>query len=318
MSTDFKHVRKLLFNAILDTDRRGEGVRRKHRAEFRASSGGVCPRNVALTEWAKYGKGVPRVEWRIESMIYTAVGTAVHEAVQQWLGLKGLLWGSWECRVCGKTWTNRRSPGWHCGQLVHYIEYSLVHPDPYIGEYGHADGLLLVPMDLGYVVLELKTTSLRQAKIRQKEGPFRSARRQAHTYAEFFELGWARVIHRDVAGNVIFNKRARLPKGRCFGVLIIYIPRDRPTMKLWVPWFRRTKRGGVADLEALVPHTRRQIKRGELPPPRCEKRSDARDEFWRWCPWAETCFSPNCDEIAELLYKRYRKAKAKERKSKER
>jgi len=314
MGTDFKHIRKLVYTALLDTDRKGEGIRTKHRAEFRASSGGVCARNVALTEWAKYGKGVPKTERRIESMLYTAIGTAVHEAVQQWLGYKRLLWGSWECRVCGKTWTNRRSPGRHCGQLVHYIEYSLVHPNPAIGEYGHADGILLVPMGLGYVVLELKTTSLRQAVIRAKEGPFRSARRQAHLYAEFFERGWARVIHRNAAGEVLFDKPARLPKGKCFGVFIIYIPRDRPTMKQWVPWFRRIKRGQIDTLEEIVPLTRKQIKRGVLPPPRCEQRSDARDEFWRWCPWTETCFSPNCEEIAEMLYQRYRRAKAKERK----
>jgi len=311
MSSGIARIRKVVSTAFLEMDERGKGWPMHHRAEFRASSGGICPRDIALTTWVSKSHSPPTEEWRLESLLYTNMGTAAHATVQAFLGYHGLLYGSWECKDCKKIWLNCLSPRVCCGQMPEYIEYSLVHPNPLIGidggEYGHCDGIIPTPWGYDYLALEIKSVSLgRQTRV-VKDGPFEEHLDQVSVYGEFFNCGYCAVRKRGKStlkhhrGRILWDKPAVLPPGECAGVMMIYIPRDNPRIRNWTPFFRKIKRGGLARLEKTVPNTMRRISKGILPPGHCNVRADACDEYWRWCPWVEVCFSPSRDEIVAKL-----------------
>jgi len=247
------------------------------------------------------------------------MGTAAHATTQAFLGYKRVLWGSWECKHCGKRWLNQLGPGVICcGDLPDYIEYSVIHPDKRIGvdgEYGHLDGIIPMPWGMDYVVIDFKTASIRIAEDKKKNGPAESHRMQTSVYGEFCNAGLARVRQRGLPtpdnfrGEILWEAEAVLPPGRCIGGTVIYIPRDSPRMKNWVVLTRPLLKGLKRDLERSVPKTRKKTRKGILPEPRCSCRQDARNEFWRWCPWTEVCFSPDPEAIAKVLYRRYREAR---------
>lgn len=305
MLSHMRQVLKELFGKIQD---RGQGVPRLHRADFRASSGrGICPLDVALTTWAKKGDGAPEEDWKLASLFYVAIGTAVHSVVQNYLGYKRLLWGSWECPHCGKIWANQLGPGiLCCGEMPEYVEYSLVHPDKSIGEYGHCDGI--VPLGIkDYVVIEFKTISLAGKEDRSKYGPYDEHAEQASVYAEMFNKGYCSVIQRlppapgQRHGAVKWKKAAVLPPGKCVGILVVYIARDNPDPKNWVFLPRKITPGVLAHVEKVVPQARAAIKKGQTPEGTCKVRADALDEFGTWCPWVDTCFSRSRDKIIESI-----------------
>lgn len=320
MGLSLRRVKRAVSELFKEADARGTGFREKHRAEFRASSGGICARDVAFTKWAKAAGIHPTGEWKLESLLYVAIGTAAHEVVQKYLGWKGIIYGSWECRYCGEVWLNQKSPGTCCGHLVDYIEYALVHPDKRIGingEYGHCDGVIPLPWGHHFIIVEFKTAGLHIARARKKHGPTRSHEDQASVYGEMMNKGYVKVVKRgpptadNHRGEIEWTEDAKLPPGRAVAILVIYIPRDSPKISKWIPLFRPIKKGVLRDVEKRVPKTMRQIRKGEVPPGRCQERSDARDEYGKWCPWTETCFSPDTDYLAERMYRKYRAAMKK-------
>lgn len=323
MAVTLKRVKRAVKSLLAEADSRGGGLRRKLRGEFRASSHGACERKVALTRWASEGRGAPSEEWRLESLFYVAMGNAVHETVQAFLGWKGITWGSWICRYCGHTKVNGKSPGLCCGHPMEYIEYSCVHPDKRVGVdgvYGHIDGIVPMPWGMHYIIIEYKTASLSVQKQRVSANqPYEYTIDQASVYGEFCNAGLVEVIHRgpptanNHRGEILWRKPAKLPPGKCIGILVIYIPRDNPRMANWTMFFRRLRKGMLKDIETRILKAEKDIRKGRLPPGRCECRADAKDEFNKWCAWTETCFSTHTEEIGKGLYDRAKKMR-KERK----
>lgn len=322
------HFRDMIFGMLREVDEPGKGLMQDHRASVRASSLPICWRDYALTTWAKKGRGsVPREEWGLGNLLFVEIGTAVHRVAQAYLGRGKVLYGSWECVVCGKTWVNQVSPGNCCGKMPDYIEYTAVHPNKrigYNGEFGHIDGILPLPHNLGYIVVEFKTTGIELAKGIRKNGPYEKHQRQASAYFEFCEAGLLKVIKRSnpkpkyPRGKVIWTRDAKMPPGGPVGILYVYIIRDKPRMHHWIPLLRPPVRGELERLERDSVKAQRNVDRGKLPRGVCKIRSDARDEWGSWCPWVAVCFADNPDvvrETAEKLYLEYaRRQELKERK----
>jgi len=272
-----------------------------HRAEIRASSLPFCYRDIALTAWAKKGNRCPTKEWSLGATLYTDIGTAVHASIQRYLGGAGFLWGSWKCNHCGKVYLNQTSPGVCCEDLVEYVEYSLVHPNPEIGEFGHCDGIIVLPHKMGWFELEIKTTGQSLAAKRKEQGPAEEHQQQVGIYHEMFDAGYARVRERgrpepgERHGPILIDEKAKMPPGPHLKVvLVIYVLRDKPKPRYWIPLVRRPRLGGLADIEKNVPRVKKAIRIGTLPPGTCKKYDDAKNpyNFREVCPWArEVCFN---------------------------
>lgn len=307
---------KGLFDGIDD-----EGLLRAHRADIRASSLPFCDMDVALTHWSKEGSGIqPKERWQIGNLLFVSIGTAVHEAMQAYFGYTGVLYGSWECRVCEKTWVNQMSPGKCCGQMTDYIEFSLVHTDPRFGrrgdgEFGHCDGIIPLPDGNGYLILEIKTTGESMVKVVRSKGAFPKHRAQASVYYDMFKEGYARVIHRGrptpehPEGKTIFDVPGIMPPGGPQGILFIYVLRDKPRMKYWTMLVHKPLKDTLKNLEKQIPRilNDRTNPGDDLPSMKCKTKADATNEFGTTCPWRGICFSPSKESAVKDIRKTYLK-----------
>lgn len=321
-----RDLRKKVFGLFDELVNESQGIEVDHRAEVRASSLPICWRDIALTEWARRAGRMPTKKWHLGSELYTSIGTSAHESIQKFLGISGVLWGSWECHKCGKMYLNQKMPGTCCGEIPEYIEYSLVHPNPAIGEFGHCDGLVILPFGLGYVVLEIKTTGESLASSRRVKGPADEHHMQGSVYHDMFKKGFARVRKRgpktpeNRRGEVIFDADAEMPPGKLRkAILFIYVRRDRPKPKFWIPLLVKPLKGTLKDIERDAPRTRKAIEKGKVPPGRCRKFLDARNPYnWKdICPWAKpVCFAPDPKGEAEHLFELSKNPRKKPHKEK--
>lgn len=291
-----------------------------HRAELRASSiGRYCPRDHVLTAWATKAGTVPLKPWKLGASLYTSIGTVSHSTIQQYLGLAQILWGSWECLSCGKIWLNSLSPGLCCGALVDYIEYSLIHPSPHIGEFGHVDGIAALPHGLGYLPIEIKTSGESTVDDRRKNGPLEEHHKQGSVYHAMLSRGYGVVrkrsppepgVHR---GKVQWDKKAKFPGRLHNAILFIYVRRDKPRPRNWIPLLRKPLPGQLEYVEEVAPVVRSGIKSGKLPEGRCKSVADATSPYdWKdVCPWAHSvCFCSRPKTAAAAIF-----AKSKEKRA---
>lgn len=245
-------------------------------------------------------------------MMYVEMGTAAHKAVQQYLGYQGVLYGNWRCSLSGETWSNTKYPGRceSCGATPEYVEYSLVHPDKSIGEFGHCDGI--VPLGDGYAVLEIKTTSTKGLVYRKKEGPVPEHLLQASAYLELLDKGYAKVIFRGPRSNSKKPAEAVLP-GKPKVILFVYIDRNSPEIRNWVVIPHKPTKGILKELERVAPVAESAISTGKLPKGVCSQKDDALSVYGEWCVWTDVCFGGNLKNVAKKLWGEYQQKVATDR-----
>lgn len=129
---------------------------------IRGSSVPYCPRAYFIDHYL----GPFTSEESYMSTVTTARGTVVHEQIQKWLGIAGLLYGQWACPLTSvkecKHITNPilisdgkplKCPK-HGHQLI-YHEFEI----NYKGISGHPDGLLTLTGKPPYILVEFKTAA---------------------------------------------------------------------------------------------------------------------------------------------------------------
>lgn len=170
---------------------------------FRGSSIPHCPLMFGI-DAACALKGSPRTEdltFQLDS--YAAQGTALHEHLQKWFGVAGLMLGRWRCQqhisesghTCDAVLPSSNlndvvlGPQFHCGHPMQYVEiepkcgFRVQVADKQIDvEFsGHCDGVLLI--DGKYLIVELKTkTAMAMRDIRAKNLPILEHYHQANSY----------------------------------------------------------------------------------------------------------------------------------------
>ena len=123
---------------------------------FRGSQIPHCP----LVWAAESQRTTPRIEKRSFMLDYAARhGTLVHEMVQRWLGVVGVMHGRWKCDKCGKIlpgvdpYVGVLGPVHHCGLPCSYVEYEMKEPG--LSNYGgHCDGV--VKLQEKFMPIEMK------------------------------------------------------------------------------------------------------------------------------------------------------------------
>lgn len=168
---------------------------------------------------------------------YTGVGTTVHELWQRHIVNHPVLgshaWGCWECPACGEKKTNRRRPKLcKCGAPV---QWKYVEPElRYRSIPGHCD-MLLLDTDDGNVLLDLKTTSLRNATETRHFLPVPKHKHQLRAYAVMIERQHGIKIDK---------------------LLLVYHPRDSAEAKnevvIRVAWNRRIHKETKTDLNGAI------------------------------------------------------------------
>ena len=273
-----------------------------------------CWIDMALTRWVPKNKR-PKEPWTLSSQMFVDMGTALHASVQAFLGLQGTLWGSWECKLCGRVWWNCKSPGLCCGRPAAYIEYSLVHPDKRIGEFGHKDGILIMPQHRGCGTLEVKTTGESLAGKRKKEGPPDQHHRQASCYNQMARKGYMKAIRRAEPtkeypkGEILEVRPAVLPAKMVNRIAYVYIRRNSPRPQYWIPIVKKAMKGVLQEIEADVPYFTKSIRAGKanrLPEFPCKEHSDTFDDYGNRCIWAPICLSPQAGKQLKVYARRYR------------
>jgi hypothetical protein len=103
-----------------------------------------------------------------------SMGSAVHAVFQKYLGLAGILYGSWTCGKCKKVFADRCGPVTCCGEPCTYQEIKLNVQ----GLHMRADGL--IQLKKGLTLVEVKTSTL--AKIRDMKKPWQQHVEQVNVY----------------------------------------------------------------------------------------------------------------------------------------
>lgn len=140
--------------------------------KFRGSKIPHCPIEMAIDLVSEH----PRVEARGFMLDYVSEhGRLVHEMLQKWLGIVGLMYGRWKCPVCGAELPEQSSglvglqgPVRHCNVPCSYVEYDI--DDKSIGYTGHCDGLLVVRKKLLPIEMKVRNADV-VAKV-QASGPY--------------------------------------------------------------------------------------------------------------------------------------------------
>lgn len=171
---------------------------------FRGSSIPHCPLMFGI-DAACALKNSPRTEetsFIVDS--FAAQGPAIHEHLQKWLGISGILLGRWKCAssdynaesscsaiLPSESGLNKVSlgPQFHCGYPMKYIEiepkcdFRVQVADECVGVQfsGHCDGVLQI--DSKFLILEIKTkTTSALRDIRAKNLPLLDHYHQVNSY----------------------------------------------------------------------------------------------------------------------------------------
>tara|TARA_Y100000310_G_scaffold341234_1_gene439740 strand:- start:4997 stop:5833 length:837 start_codon:yes stop_codon:yes gene_type:complete len=233
------------------------GIFYPQKYEFRASRLPFCPREMVIHH--RY----PDEALREESYgfrFYVGIGTAVHEVIQQFLGMNNVLYGHWSC--CGviekERLGSRSCPV--CGRPQMYEEYNIE------GSLGaHVDGI--VPSM--NAVWEFKTTG--SSNLPKLTSPYKKHHVQASAYLEGINLqeGWD------------------LDK-----IVFVYLSRDRPQdFKVFVV---DPIPDTYTDAVESYSEARDSLYSGHIPEGICKSSSEG---SWSGCTYAGICFSPSLDSM---------------------
>lgn len=244
---------------------------RPARAEFRSSSLPFCPRKYVIHR--RYGGAVHGESYGFT--FYVTIGTAIHEAVQTFLGANKLLYGHWTC--CGLTEYNRLGsrPCPICGGPQKYEELA---PKSALGM--HVDGV--VPRYNG--IFEFKSIGAKRVDPESPDelkDPYEKHMLQASCYVHALneEHGW------------------ELDK-----IIFVYFSRDDP--KKFKVFVRRPLPTIYSDSLVLYRKTLEDLESGVIPEGICSSASVGR---WEGCVYAGICFSPWLEDqllpVSSLLRK---------------
>lgn len=141
------------------------------------------------------------------SAFFTSVGTTVHEVVQRYLSPSGRFLADWRCKICGK-WRRLSTNSECCDFTMEYHEVLIDHK----GVVGHIDAIFKDSKGR-YWILDFKTCTVKGATYKQKS-PGAAYMEQVETYAL--------MLYRQYGIKVE-------------GVMLMFIPRDNPTIpSVWV------------------------------------------------------------------------------------
>lgn len=238
----------------------GQEILVPYKFEFRASRLPFCPREMVID---KLSRDVPLRGETYGFRFYVGIGTSVHETIQQFLGITGILYGHWTC--CGYTELfregSRSCP--LCGRPQLYHEFTI---DSTLG--GHVDGV-----SLKYdAVFEFKTTG--GTNLEKLKNPYDHHMAQASCYLSALneEHGWG------------LNK-----------LIFVYLSRDKPAdFKVMV---RHPLELAYEEVLEEYGKAKEAMEKRRLPQGVCSSSSAG---SWRGCPYAGICFSPNIEESLGL------------------
>lgn len=224
--------------------------------QFRASRLPFCSREFVIDR--RYPAKVFRNE-TYDFHFYVSIGTAVHEVVQQFLGMAKAIYGHWIC--CGVIEKFRTGSELCpvCGRPQKYEEFEI---DSELG--AHVDSVFRQYQAVG----EFKTTG--GSNLHKLSGPYDHHLTQASAYTNALneQFGWD------------------LDK-----IIFVYISRDRPSdfRVFVVPPIPDAFSGALEQYEKA----KVQLAEGELPEPICSSSSAG---AWRGCPYAGVCFHPKLED----------------------
>lgn len=238
--------------------------------EFRASRLPFCSRQLVLhARWPK--DALPVRSERYDFGFYTRIGNVLHELIQSFLGLSGILWGHWTC--CGVTvlFQEGTTNCPVCGKPRKYLEFEL---DSELG--AHVDGVSLVFNS----VFEFKTTG--SATLEKLTAPYPNHQAQASCYVvilnEMFDLNLDKI---------------------CF----VYLSRDTP--KKYKVFVRKPDKTAYADALVQFAAAQQSLYNGTIPDRVCSNSYEGHD---RACPYVGVCFYPGVEEhlipVANLVRSR--------------
>lgn len=226
--------------------------------QFRASRLPFCSREFVIHQ--RYAGGIVLRSESYDFHFYVKIGTAVHEVVQQFLGMSSSLYGHWTC--CGVIERNREgsAPCSVCGRPQKYEEFEI---DSELG--AHVDAVFLRHNAVG----EFKTTG--GTNLPKLSGPYEHHLIQASTYTNALneQFGW------------------KLDR-----IIFVYLSRDKPSD------FRVFVVPPIEDAFSTAlsqyAEAKEALMAGEIPDPICSSSSAG---SWRGCPYAGVCFHPELDDL---------------------
>ena len=219
--------------------------------EFRASSLPFCSRAFVLHH--RYKDETPSKPFGYNFGFYVTIGTAVHEVLQTFLGMAGMLYGDWVC--CGVT-EYARIGSKTCPVCGNPQKYEEIAPSSVLGM--HVDGI-----SVKYnAVLEYKTTGSSNLESLKEPYPKHLVQASCYVHALNEENGWD------------------LDK-----IIFIYLSRDKPSdYKIFVS----TPNPNVYDDAVKQLNTaKKSLREGVLPERECASSSAG---AWRSCPYTGICF----------------------------
>jgi len=226
--------------------------------QFRASRLPFCSREFVIGK--RYAGGQVAFDETYDFHFYVSIGTAIHEVIQQFLGISGSIYGHWTC--CGVTEQFREGSALCsvCGRPQKYEEFSVD------GELGaHVDSVFRQYNAVG----EFKSTG--SSNLTRLKGPYDHHITQASCYTNALNLqfGWD------------------LDK-----IIFVYLSRDRPSdFKVFVvPPIEDALSGAIEQYH----NAKEELEAGTIPDPVC---SNSYEGHRRNCPYAGVCFHPNLSSL---------------------
>lgn len=244
----------------------------------------------------------PRLE-NLATTYFTKVGHATHDAFQEMVGHGAAIVGNWKCGAC-KIWkmfdTFQTCP--KCHKPMKYKELEVKYGNTVVG---HTDGLFRLQPKLGrkspHVVIDYKTTQLKNVKKKKSPFPYKSNVSQIETYIPLLEGQYEIEV---------------------VGWLLIYLARDTPfrygrylvaqetTAKHKVRLAKMIDRNVKVHRKMLVSETRKDfevLKKYKL----CSDREFYEDKVldeYNPCPFADRCFKPEAmDKVIDATLKKHAK-----------
>lgn len=224
---------------------------------FRASRLPFCPRELVIDR--RWPKGQALRSESYDFQFYVKIGTAIHEVVQQYLGMADALYGHWTC--CGVTELFREGSALCpvCGRPQMYEEFEV---DNVLGM--HVDSVFLRYLTVG----EYKSTGSHNLPL--LEGPYPQHHEQASVYLDALnqEYGWG------------------LKK-----IAFVYFSRDRPSdYRIFIVDPLENALQLVVD---RYEKTLAELASGVVPDGICENTYEGHR---RGCAYYGVCFHPNLEQ----------------------
>jgi len=225
--------------------------------KFRSSRLPFCKREYVIHNRFDRSHAVLRGE-DYKFQFYVSIGTAVHEVVQQFLGMAKFLYGGWSC--CGLTESYREGSELcpFCGRPQKYEELA---PESTLGM--HVDGVNL----RWKAVLEFKTTSSSNLETLTK--PYDKHVIQASCYCDALNDSYSWDLDK---------------------IIFVYLSRDNPEkFKVFIV---KPSLDAYPEALSLYEEAKEELAEGEIPEGIC---ANAAEGHRSGCSYAGICFSPSLE-----------------------